>query len=142
MRPLSRLARTWPWLVLAGLAAGPAVAAPADVTIELNKVEPQGDSCRAYFVVRNTGGPALDTLKIDVFAFDRQGIVARRLALELGPSPVGKTSVRLFDVGLPCDKLGSLLLNDVLACQAAGAPVADCAARLGLGTRTDVDFSR
>lgn len=74
--------------------------------------------------------------------FGRDGVVARRLAVDVGPLPAGRTVVRLFDLaGQPCGGVGQVLLNDVLACgggaDAAAAARAACADRAALASRVD-----
>jgi hypothetical protein len=119
----------------AGLAASPAAradepaAAPAPattlaaapITLDLNKLEPLPGSspgCRAYIVVANPDPKPIPKLTIDVILFNNEGVIARRLALDLAPLTARKTSVRLFDLqGLPCDDIAQVLVNDVLACE-------------------------
>ena len=102
--------------------------APAPIALELNKLEPlpaaqgAGAGCRVYMVVNNPEPPAIDTLRIDLVVFSTDGVIARRVAVDLGPLPPRKTSVRLFDLtGQDCDQIGRMLVNDVMVCQAAGA---------------------
>ena len=91
-----------------------ALAADSGVSVELNKLEPQDAACRAYFVLENRSPIAFSTLKLDLVMFDNDGIVTRLLAAELGPLPLEKTSLKVFDMEeLPCTGLGRLLLNDV-----------------------------
>ena len=100
-------------------AAAPAAAAP--ITLDLNKLEPLPGSspgCRAYLVVNNPDATPIPKLTIDVILFNTEGVIARRLALDLAPLAPRKTSVRLFDLtGLPCDGIGQVLVNDVLSCE-------------------------
>lgn len=109
-------------LMLGGLLvpAGEARAA-SPLSFELNKLEPLGQGgsgCRAYFVAHNPDPQSLEQLRVDLVVFGTDGIVARRLALDLGPLPAGKTAVRLFDLaGLACDGIGRVLVNDVLSCR-------------------------
>jgi hypothetical protein len=103
-------------------APAPAAAAPsAPITLDLNKLEPLPGSspgCRAYIVVANPDPKPIPKLTIDVILFNNDGVIARRLALDLAPLAARKTSVRLFDLqGLPCDDIGQVLVNDVLACE-------------------------
>src|SRR5579875_1164226 len=90
------------------------------ISLELNKLEmigQPGPGCRAYFIVQNST-PSLEQLRLDLVIFGTDGVIARRLAFELGPLPAGKTAVRLFDLqGLACDAIGRVLVNDILACQ-------------------------
>ena len=76
--------------------------------LELNRLEPAGESCRTYLLVDNSRGQALKSLKVDLFAFDNDGIAQKRLAVELGPVQDRKTMVRLFDFpALACPRRGS-----------------------------------
>jgi len=75
-----------------GLLTAPAMpaAAAAGVTVELNKLEAQGEDCRAYLVFENATADAFTSLKLDLVLFDSDGIIARRLAIEGGPLPAGR----------------------------------------------------
>jgi hypothetical protein len=117
---LSRLA-----LAVAAVAAAavPGVAAGGEgVTVELNRIEAVSpDACRLYMVVSNPGDRAWRSLRLDLFAFDKAGVIARRVAVDVAPVTAGKTSVRLFDMaGVPCERVSRVLLNDVIACDPAG----------------------
>lgn len=108
------------------LAASPA-AGQSTLKLELNRLEAREDGCRVYMMVENPSGPALRSLKVDLFALDKDGVAAKRLAIELAPVQERKTVIRLFDfAGLPCPSLGRVLLNDVIACEGAVAPVENC----------------
>ncbi len=123
-----------------------APAAKSDVPplkIELNRLEPAGEACRTYMLVDNSRGPALKSLKVDLFAFDTEGVAQKRLAVELGPVQEKKTVVRLFDfAGLACPKVGRLLLNDVLACEGGDATRETCLERIEPATKTSAAFDR
>lgn len=111
--------------------------------IELNRLEPAGDACRTYMLVDNSRGPALKSLKVDLFAFDTEGVAQKRLAVELGPVQEKKTVVRLFDfAGLACPKVGRLLLNDVLACEGGDATRETCLERIEPTSKTSAAFDR
>ena len=103
--------------------------ASAPIPIELNKLEllpaaanaPAG--CRVYFVINNNEPETLSQLRLDLILFGTDGVIARRVALDLGPLPAKKTGVRLFDLtGQACEGIGRVLVNDVLACQSARRP--------------------
>lgn len=116
-------------LVGAALLSSPASAQEesSKLRIELNRLEPQGEHCRIYLLVKNGRSEALKSLKVDLFAFDAQGVAHKRLAVELGPISSGKTRVKVFDiVGAPCPVIGSLLLNDVLSCEGETGSWEDC----------------
>lgn len=120
-------------------AAAPAAPAIADpIGIELNKLEPQASACRAYLVLSNPGGPDITDLKLDLILFSPEQIIERRIAVGLAPLPTGKTTVKLFDIdGQDCAKVGSVLINEVMACNSAEGAVADCAKRITPTTRVN-----
>lgn len=109
--------------------------------VELNKLEPTDTACRAYLLFEN--GTSLDfgTLKLDLVMFNPEGIINRRLAVEGGPLPAGKTSVKLFDIdGVACDSVDRVLLNGVLACSDAQGDRSDCLTLIETGSRSGADF--
>jgi hypothetical protein len=109
----------------------PAVGAnAANLTIELNKLEPQKESCRAYVVVTNNSSTVYQVLKLDLVLFQPDGVIGRRFALDLGPLKAQKRSVKLFDLDTPCDQVGSLLINDVLECNGETGSIPNCLADL------------
>lgn len=111
--------------------------------LQLNRLEPAGDSCRTYLLVDNSRGTALKSLKVDIFAFDTDGVAQKRLAVELGPIADKKTVVKIFDfAGLSCAKTGRLLLNDVLACEGGEASREPCLERIETESKASVPFDR
>ena len=129
------------------LLASPAWAA-APLPLELNKLEPipgAQPGCRAYVVAQNPDADPLEQLRLDLVLFGTDGVIARRIALDVGPLGAGKTAVRLFDLAaLPCDQIGRMLVNDVLVCR-GGKPAADlnldgCLDRLAVTSRASVPF--
>lgn len=112
-----------------------------DLRIELNRLEDQSGACRAYMVFENRGTTAVDPLELDLVLFDREGVIARRLAVQGGPLPAEKTLVRAFDVaGMRCDGLGRVLLNAILSCGGDRASQ-DCLGAAELAHRTDIPFN-
>src|SRR6476620_4726922 len=102
----------------------------ASLTIELNKLESQKESCRAYVVVTNNSSTVYQALKLDLVLFQPDGVIGRRFALDLGPVKAQKRSVKLFDLDMPCDQVGSLLINDVLECNGETGAIPNCLADL------------
>lgn len=139
MLPLCRII-----FALAVLAAAPVAAQPAgedSVKIELNKLEPAGSACRAYLVFQNATAYSFDSFKLDLVMFDTDGVIAKRLAVEAGALPSGKTSVKLFDIdGQSCDALERVLLNSVMACGTASGDTPDCTALTETSSRAKADF--
>jgi len=132
---------------LGGLAlaagSGGALAETPQVRLELNKVEDTKDGCRVYLVFENGTPVNYEGYKLDFVMFGRDGVIARRLALEASPLKANKTTVKLFDVaGLVCADLGAILINDVLACQSGGQERADCISSLATASRTAVSLKK
>jgi len=126
---------------LAGVPAEAAATEPAKLSIELNKLEPQDKSCRAFFVVNNESPADYESLRLDVVIFQPDGVIGRRLAVNLAPLKPNKKIVKQFDLeGLACDQIGSLLINDVLECKVT--PASDCLAGLSVSSLTKVQLSK
>jgi hypothetical protein len=127
--------------LLLAVTAGIAHAQDGGVAVELNKLESRGAACRAYLVLENGSGEGFESLKLDLVLFDREGIVAKRLAVETAPLAAGKTSLSVFDMaGVGCERAGRLLLNDVAACAGAAGERTGCLAAITPRTRTDIPF--
>lgn len=128
------------------LPAGARNAAAQDgnaIAIELNKLEPLDKGCRAYMVIDNKSAADYETFKLDLFVFRPDGVIGRRFAIDLAPLKPQKRTVKLFDLGgASCEDLGSFLINDVLECRAAGAPVGDCLARLAPSSLATAKLSK
>jgi hypothetical protein len=111
----------------------PASAGAGDaIRLELNAAESVQSRCRLSFVVENKSEGAIESLKLDLAVFDRDGVIQRRLVTELGPVRAAKTMVKAFELDTECGQIGSILVNDVTAC-APMAPDA-CLDRLALSS--------
>jgi len=113
-----------------------AQAQEARISLELNKLEPASNACRAYVVLQNGSGVAYESLRLDLVMFDAEGVVAKRLALETAPLPVDKTSLKVFDIsGMECGQVGRILLNDVLDCTDISGTKTGCLALIDVTAR-------
>jgi hypothetical protein len=152
----------WHFLVILALsgpalAQAPSAAAPPDPTtsvadkgaakggsiaIELNKLEPTPNACRGYFVVENRLHDTVKELRLDIFLFDRDGVILRRVGLPFADVRSQRMKIVLFDLAeLNCNDIGRLVLNDVLACTSAnGAPISGCAGLVATSTRAGPKF--
>lgn len=124
---INRIVRTPLLVCLAFTAWCMPAAAQEGMKIELNKLESVEGACRAYMVFENNASSAYDSLKLDLVMFDPNGVINKRLAVEGGPLPAGKTSVKLFDIkGVSCADVDRVLLNDVLSCQGPAGDIDGC----------------
>lgn len=128
--------------VMAGLLAGMALAAsapaagaapPDAIRVELNATANVQSRCRLSFVIENKGAAAVESLKLDLVVFGRDGVIDRRLITDMGPLRAAKTIVKSFDIDGECGKLGSILVNGVTAC--APGEAGACLDRLDLSSR-------
>lgn len=111
--------------LLGATAAG--AADPVTISLELNKLESIDKGCRVYTVVDNTGTTAFSSLKLDLILFQSDGVIGRRLMLDLAPLKNAKKTVKMFDLdGTACDKIGSFLIHDVMECKSDAGPVDNC----------------
>lgn len=128
------------WLVTIS-ALAQATGRSGGLEVELNKLQPQDGACRAYLVTQNLTEQRYDSVQLDVVMFDKDGIVAKRLAVQIGPMAADKTSLKVFDINdLACDDIGQLLLNDVLECRDSKGARDDCLSRLSVSQRGSVPF--
>lgn len=129
-------------LIVSALAQEPTEKAPP-LKLQLNKVETAGEACRVTMVIDNSKGTGLKSYKVDLFAFDTEGVAQKRVAVELGPLPPRKTTVKIFDFpGIACAKVGRVLLNDVLACDGGDAAREACLERTETETKAGLPFDR
>lgn len=123
-----------PALLALLLLSAAAVAAPNDpIRVELNLAETAQSKCRETFVIENKGETPIGSLQLDLAFFNRDGILQSRSVAEMGPVARAKTVLRVFEFEGECDKLGSVLINDITACS-PGDP-ASCLDRLVLSSR-------
>lgn len=116
-------------------------ASPEGLRVELNKLESMESACRAYLLFENRTSSTLSALKLDLVMFNPEGVISRRLAVEGGPLPAGKTSVKLFDIdGVTCSSVDRVLLNGVLACSDDQGDRNDCLALIETSSRSSADF--
>lgn len=114
---------------------------PERLRVELNKLESMDSACRAYLLFENRTASTFSALKLDLVMFNPDGVISRRLAVEGGPLPAGKTSVKLFDIdGVTCSSVDRVLLNGVLACSDEQGDRNDCLARIETSSRSSADF--
>lgn len=120
-----------------------ASAQEGSLAIELNKLEAQGEDCRAYFVIDNKNDTAYDGLKLDLVLFRPDGVIGQRFAVELAPLKPKKRTVKLFDVsGTSCDEVGSFLINEVMDCKTNAGAAEDCLQNISVSSRTGNELTK
>ena len=75
--------------------------------------------------------------------FQADGVIGRRVALDLSPLKPQKKTVKLFDLeGIACDKIGSFLINDVIDCKSDAGASDNCLQRLTTSSLSNVKLSK
>lgn len=136
------------WTILLGAAAlAPATFTAAQeanepiATLELNKLEARSGACSAFLVAKNAISEKISSLNLDLVVFDQDGVIARRLAVDMGPLRSHKTVVKAFTIdGLACAQIDRLLLNDVISCQGESGTIDDCVDRVDTSSRHPTPF--
>ncbi len=136
-RALPVLAGTALVLALLSAPSGPAAAAGSGLTIELNKAEDNEGTCLASLVVQNGLGHTLDRFSMDLYVFDRDGVIARQVLLDLAPLRGDKTTVARFSlIQRPCAEVSRILVNDIPSCRSEGTgETLDCLDGLTVSSR-------
>ena len=97
----------------------------------------------SYMVINNPTATAYQSFKIDLVLFQTDGVIGRRFSIDRAPLRAEKKSVKLFEIdGIACDKIGSLLINDVMECKSDAGPVDNCLQHLKTSTLTNVQLSK
>jgi len=104
-----------------------------DFHVELNAIENGENRCRLTFVIENKGKTGIESLKLDLALFNTDGAVYRRMLVDLAPLRANKTVVKTFEAEGDCAQLGSVLVNEVTACQPGEPNV--CQDQLALSSR-------
>ncbi|MEO0957573.1 MAG: Tat pathway signal sequence domain protein [Pseudomonadota bacterium] len=118
-----------------------AISEEQKLSVELNKLEADGNSCQAFLVLQNGTKDAYERFVLDLVMFDADGIIARRLAVDIAPLDAGKLAVKVFAVPeQTCDGIGRVLVNGVLGCQVGGAKRDNCLGLVATSSRAGVDF--
>ena len=125
-------------LLLATLTGTPLHAEAPKLSLELNAVAEQDSGCRITFVATNTLGADIAALVVEAVIFTPDGLVDRLALLDFAALPQTRPRVRQFDLpGLPCDRIGQVLINAVGTCTGAGVEPATCAAAMTVSSRID-----
>lgn len=123
--------------------APPLGATESRLGIELNKLEDTEEGCRSLFVFDNATGHELNRFRVDLILFDRKGVYAKQLLLDMAPLYEDKKVLASFLLADdPCDSIGTVLINDVPWCENGAGATVDCVKLLEVGSRTEVPLEK
>lgn len=128
-------------LALSGLSTLETQAQEAGLSIELNRLDTEAEACQASLVMENGTETTFEQLVLDLVMFGEDGIIARRLAVDVAPLRAGRMSVKVFAVDrTACESIGRVLLNDVLSCAGGEGPLAGCFELIDTRSRVSAEF--
>ncbi len=111
------------------------------MSVELNKAEQIERGCQFFLLLRNSTDFTFRTFSLDLYFFDTDGVISRRLLVDTPPVAPDGTQVAAFvATDLQCDTVSQILVNGVQPCEVAGGAAPDCYSLLSLGNRTDITF--
>lgn len=149
MKPFVRMTRLLASGAAPGVALGamlvtpPLFGAEPRLTIELNKLEDTQEGCRSLFVFDNETGHELNRFQVDLILFDREGVYAKQLLLDMAPLYEDKKVLASFLLAEdPCASIGSVLINDVPWCENGAGATVDCVKLLEVESRTEVPLEK
>lgn len=117
--------------------------AAESLSIEINKTEQRENHCRIYLFTQNSSSYAFDALKLDLVLFDQNSIIKKNMALNLAPLPNNKKSVKAFEVkNTACTELSSLLINEVIQCNASNETITDCLELMKVSSKTNISLTK
>jgi hypothetical protein len=126
-----------------GILAGNAWADDASITIELNKVENTEQGCRPLFLFDNQSGHQLNRFQVELALFDQKGVYSNQILLDMAPLYEGKKTIASFLLtDISCDQIGSILVNDLPACQNSVGSTLDCLALLKVTSKSDIPLEK
>ena len=131
-------------LVATSLLLGAAGArAETAITVDLNKLEARENACRAYFVLENATQSKFSGFTLDLYIFNPEGVIQKRLVVDTAPLTPDKTRIRPVDIReMSCEQVAKIVVNDVIDCVDDSGERKDCVDQLGLTNRTAATFSK
>ncbi len=95
----------WRALVV-GCVLVPVFAQAEDIArLELNKAENIDNRCSLTFLLENKTNRTIDSLKPDLALFNPEGVIQRRMVIELGPVRGMRTNVRTYATDGQCSQM-------------------------------------
>jgi hypothetical protein len=113
------------------------------LAIELNKMEDSEQGCLSSFLFDNRTGHQLNRFQLDLVFFDPDGIAAKQMLLDMAPLYADKQTFATFLLDdTACDKIGSVLVNGVPACENGSGHEIGCIDLLEVSSRSGVPLTR
>lgn len=120
-----------------------AAAADGVIGIELNKAEETEQGCRPLFLFDNRSGHQLNTFQVEVVLFDDKGVYSRQILLDMAPLYKDKKVVASFLIDqVPCDQIGSMLVNALPNCAGETGTDLDCLSMLDVTSRSSIPLEK
>lgn len=99
---------------------------PSALRMELSLLEQQESACRHYVTMENRTEIDFAALRFDLFLFDGAQAILSRVAVASRRIRPNQTRVLVFDVpSVRCERIGRVLVNEVLICQEQGGRMRD-----------------
>ena len=127
-----------PFFVAVALAPVASRAQTGKLSVDLNKFEPsEGGGCRAFFLFRNQTGMTFEGFEMSLAILDTAGVIDRLLTIDAAPLPIGRTTLKLFEIPeTSCESISEILLHEIASCRPQNAEEMDCFPILDLTSRT------
>ncbi len=105
-------------LALAVFLAALSTPAMADdaLKLELNTVKSAEGRCQLSYLIENKAAQAIESFKLDLVILGVDNTMQRRMVIDIAPLRAAKTMFRVYETDPDCEKIGSVLVNDVQAC--------------------------
>ena len=113
------------------------------LVIERNKMEDTPQGCLSSFLFDNRTGHQLSRFQLDLVFFDPDGVATKQMLLDMAPLYEDKKTFASFLLDeTACDKIGSILVNDVPTCENGSGNEVDCIELLEVNSRGEVPLER
>ncbi len=139
--------KKWTGLLMAALLSFSVTAAESEeaekssdaLYMEINKLEQRDNLCVAYIRFSNKSDLAFSEFKSELFAFDQEEVIAAHFLADFQQVMANKTVIKLVPMkDVTCDKISSVLLNQMLSCKSGDEEVANCMQRINTGSKSSV----
>jgi hypothetical protein len=126
-----------------GLLTNPVNADDETIIIELNKTEDTEQGCRPLFLFDNRSGHQLNRFQVELVLFDDKGVYSKQILLDMAPLYKGKKTLASFLLAdTRCDEIGSILVNDLPACENSTSGALDCLALLEVTSKSNIALEK